>query len=208
MRQGNVDSLEAVLARIPADWDDGGMATFSRFVVLRLQRRPDDALALLDGARHAISRDGLVYRPVTLMRAHLLEDLHDGAGARSNFERARQTLENSVAAHPRDGPIRVALGLAYAGLGRRVEAVREARTAMELAPLSADNPTATAVMGVAAEVFARAGEMDAALELLELLLAIPAGREISVPLLRIDPAFDPLRTDPRFDRLMERFSKS
>jgi hypothetical protein len=77
---------------------------------------------------------------------------------------------------------------------------------MALVPLTEDNPVATAAMGGAAEVFAQLGENDAALELLELLLTIPAGREVSVPLLRIDPRFDPLRSDPRFDRLIERFS--
>jgi hypothetical protein len=61
-------------------------------------------------------------------------------------------------------------------------------------------------MGGALEVFVALGEADAAFELLELLLAIPAGREVSVPLLRLDPAFDVLRSDPRFDELLGRFS--
>jgi hypothetical protein len=44
--------------------------------------------------------------------------------------------------------------------------------------------------------------------LLELMLSMPAGREVSVPLLRIDPTYDALRSDPRFDQLIERFSRS
>lgn len=108
-------------------------------------------------------------------------------------------------AHPRDPRIRIALGLTYAGLGRKADASREARTAVELVSLSHDNPAATGAMGGAVEVFARVGENDAALQLLELLLGIPAGREVSVPLLRTDPTFAPLRSDPRFDQMIERF---
>ena len=104
--------------------------------------------------------------------------------------------------------MRVALGLAYAGLHRRADAMREARTATELVPVSDDSPVATAFMGGAVEIYAQLGEADAALELIELLLAMPAGREVSVPLLRLDPTFDPLRSDPRFEALLGRFSRN
>jgi len=63
-----------------------------------------------------------------------------------------------------------------------------------------------AAMGGAAEVFAQAGERDGALALLARLLSIPAGREASVALLRVDPAWDPIRGDARFGRLLERFT--
>jgi serine/threonine-protein kinase len=204
--QGSADTLAAVLERIPADWDTNGMATWSRFSVARLRRRHNDALAVLNGSRHTISFDGFVYRPIVLLRGWTQEALGDRARARANYEAARSLLADSVAVHPDDPRIRIALGLAYAGLGRKQQAVQEARRAMELAPLSQNNPRATAFMGGAAEVLAQAGDTDGALELLELLLAMPAGREASVPLLRVDPIFDPLRSDPRFEQLLKRFS--
>jgi hypothetical protein len=61
-------------------------------------------------------------------------------------------------------------------------------------------------MGGAAEVFAHAGDHDNAIALLERLFDLPAGREASVALLRADPAWDPLRGDPRFERLLSRFA--
>ena len=128
--------------------------------------------------------------------------------ARSAYDVARALLEDSVAAHPRHPGIRIALGLAYAGLHRRADAMREALTATELAPVSVNIASATASMGGAVEIYAQLGETDAALELLELLFAMPAGREVSVPLLRLDPTFDPLRSDPRFEALLARFSKN
>jgi tetratricopeptide (TPR) repeat protein len=203
---GTIDSLEAALTRIPASRDDGGMTTWARFLVLRFRGRYADALAMLDSAKHPISRDPIVYRPVTLLRALMLDELRQHPAARRNYELARAQLEDSINAHPGDPSMRIALGLAYAGLGRNTDASREARTAMDLVSLSHDNPIATGAMGGAVEVFARIGETDAALQLLELLLGIPAGREVSVPLLRSDPIFAPLRSDPRFERMIERFS--
>jgi tetratricopeptide (TPR) repeat protein len=161
-----------------------------------------EALALLDSARYEISTEELMYRPVSLLRAQTLERLGDTVRARPSYEAARSLLEDSVAAHPQDGPIRVALGLAYAGLGRREEALREARATTGIMPLASSSPIATANLGGALEIYARLGEADAAFEIIDLLLAMPAGREISVPLLRIDPDFARLRGDPRFEALV------
>jgi eukaryotic-like serine/threonine-protein kinase len=206
-RLGIIDSLVVTLERIPAGRDDNGMTTWARLVSLRGQRRYDDALAMLDSASH-ISRDGVIYhRPVSLMRASLLTERGDHAAARPHYRTAVDLLEDSIAAYPRDTGIRIALAAAYAGLGRSDDAVREARTAMQLAPFSAENMFATAVMGGAVEVFIRAGRHDDAIQLIELLLSMPAGREISVPLLRIEPMFDPLRNDPRFEQIVQRFSR-
>jgi hypothetical protein len=86
--------------------------------------------------------------------------------------------------------------------------MREALTATELVPVSGNSSGATAQMGGAAEIYTQLGEADAALEIIELLLSMPAGREISVPLLRLDPAYDSLRSDPRFESLLARFSRN
>ena len=214
LRRGNVDSLDAAISRIPLGLDRGGMTTYARgmityahYTVHRIKRRHAEALASLDSARFAISYDKLLFVPVPLMRAQTLERMGDAAGARASYEAARALLVDSVAAHPRDARMRVALGLAYAGLQRRADAMREARTATELVPMSEGTDAATAFMGGAVEVYAQLGEADAALELIELLFTMSAGREISVPLL-LDPTYDRLRNDPRFEALLARFSRS
>ncbi|HYL20778.1 MAG TPA: protein kinase [Gemmatimonadales bacterium] len=209
LRRGDVDSLDAAISRIPLGLDYRGLTTYAHYTLHRIRGRHAEALASLDSARFAISSDNaLLYRPVTLMRAQTLERMGDPRRARLAYQAARALLEDSVAAHPREAMIRVALGLAYAGLHRRADAMREARTATELVPVSENTTGATAAMGGAVEILAQLGEADAALELIELLLAMPAGREISVPLLRLDPTFDPLRSDPRFDALLARFSRN
>ena len=204
--KGIADTLAAAMERIPPDWDPDGMATHSRYTAYSVQRRYAEGIAMLDRSRSELSRDLFVYQPTSLMRARLYEALGDRKKARGNFATARSVLQDSVDAHPTDPHIRMALGLAYAGLGRTTEAVREARRAIELAPIARGAYVATVVMGGAVEVFARVGEIDAALELLELLFSMPAGRTVSVALLRVWPGFDPLRSDPRFEELLARFA--
>jgi serine/threonine-protein kinase len=208
LRRGNPDSLDAAMRRIPLGPDRGGMATYSHYTAHRIMGRNAEALASLDSARFTISADPVLYRPVALMRAQTFERMGEVTRARLSYNVARALLEDSIAAHPRESRIHVALGLAYAGLRRRADAMREARTATELLPVSENSTTATAAMGGAIEIYAELGESDAALELIGLLLAMPAGREISIPLLRLDPTFDPLRRDPRFDALIARFSRN
>jgi tetratricopeptide (TPR) repeat protein len=204
--KGAPDSLAAAMRTIPPDWDPEGMATFARYSAMRAQRRYAEGLAMLNQSRAPLSRDGLVYHPHSLMRAQLLDDLGDRATAEPHYREAAALLVDSLAAHPDNASIRVTLALAYAGLGRKQDAIAEARRAIAAVPISQRVTSATAFMGIAVEAFARIGEIDAALDLLELLFAMPAGREVTVPYLRLWPGFDPLRNDPRFEALLTRFS--
>ena len=203
--KGSVDTLAAVMRSVPAGWDPDGMATWARYTVLRVQRRYADALAMLDSSRSALSRDAYVYQPIALMRAHCYKALGDHARARGYYEQARRLLADSVAAYPDNPYIRVVLALTDAALGNREAAVRETRQAEALAPVTQSSVGATALMGMAVEAYAAAGELDAAFERLELLFAMPAGREATIPYLRLWPGFDPLRSDPRFEQFLERF---
>jgi hypothetical protein len=100
---GTVDSLEAALARFPAAQDPGGMNTYARFLVLRFRGRYTDALDMLDGATHPISQDPIVYRPVTLMRAMMLEELRQHAAARRNYRHGPRSARGQRHRSP-DGP--------------------------------------------------------------------------------------------------------
>ena len=73
-------------------------------------------------------------------------------------------------------------------------------------PVSQNSMRATAYMGIAVETFARVNESDRAFQLIELLMSMPAGREMTVPFMRVWPGFDPLRKDPRFEQIVERFT--
>ena len=89
---------------------------------------------------------------------------------------------------------------AYAGLGRREDATREGRTAVELRPASKDTWYGVDMLRNLAVVYATVGEADSTVKVLRTLLSIPSG--ISVPWLRADPTWDPIRRDPGFQALV------
>jgi tetratricopeptide (TPR) repeat protein len=92
------------------------------------------------------------------------------------------------------------LGLAYAGLGRRDDAMREGRRAVELRPVAEDTWLGVDMLRNLAVTYATLGEADSAVKQLRVLLEVPSG--ISVPALRADPTWDPIRRDPRFRALI------
>ena len=75
-----------------------------------------------------------IYQPISLMRACLYDGLGDRKVARENHAIARLVIQDSVDAHPTNPHMGMALGLAYTGPGRRADAVREARRALNWRP--------------------------------------------------------------------------
>jgi tetratricopeptide (TPR) repeat protein len=202
-RAGRLEDALAAYER--AAGDRNGAATHARFSALYVQRRYADALAMLDSSNSELTHDANVYLPTSLMRAQLQTALGERRLARASYSVALSLLRDSLTAHPGDQRIRVSLALALAGLGEKGEAAREAHRAMNLVAANSDARIASSVMGVAVEVLARVGETDDALDLVELLFSTHAGREITVPYLRVWPGFDPLRNDQRFEALLARF---
>ena len=87
---------------------------------------------------------------------------------------------------------------------RKEDAIREGKLAVELLPESKDAFDGPSVAIGLAQIYTWTGEADQALQLVEHSLTIPAG--ITVPMLRIDPVWDPLRKDPRFQTLLDKYS--
>jgi len=135
-----------------------------------------------------------------LFKTEFYRQNHEPRLERAYSDSARAVLEADVKKRPEDAGFRAALGLAYAGLNRKADAIREARRSVELVPLSKDAYFGAARVVNLAHVYALVGEHQAAIEQLKLLLSIPS--EISIPLLRVDPNWESLRGDPRFQRLL------
>ncbi len=119
---------------------------------------------------------------------------------RAYFDSGAVALERLVAVRPEDPHLRADLGAAYAGFGRSSQATQEAERAVALLPLSKDMYDSSFFILALAETYVTVGEYERAIEQLETLLTIPF--LLSVPMLRVDPMWDPLRDHPSFQKLL------
>ena len=93
-------------------------------------------------------------------------------------------------------------------LGRNADAIAAARRISEVMPLSRDAYFGAYALAGLAEVEAHAGAKDQALQLIDQLMAMPAGDIMSVTRLKLDPVWDPLRGDPRFQALLKKYGNA
>jgi tetratricopeptide (TPR) repeat protein len=122
------------------------------------------------------------------------------ATARAFFDSARVILEGQTARQPDDPAFHWGLGMVYADLGRRAEARREGERALAMHPRSKDAVGHNDLRLGLARILTKIGEVDAAIDQLAHLLSVPSF--VSVPSLRVDHTWDPLRGNPRFERLI------
>lgn len=126
--------------------------------------------------------------------------VHDEAKARQAFTAARAKQEKIVQAQPNYGPALSILGLIDAGLGNRAEALREGRRAVELLPVTKDSINGAHMIQFLAIIAAWVGEKDLACEQLAIVTRMPG--PLSYGQLKLFPFWDPLRGDPRFEKIV------
>jgi Flp pilus assembly protein TadD len=150
----------------------------------------------------ALDRFGADSGGYYLAKARARRASGDPRAARAYFDSAARVLAERSRARPDDPSLHASLAFAYAGLGRREDATREGRTAVELRPASKDTWYGVDMLRNLAVVYATVGEADSTVKQLRTLLSIPSG--ISVPWLRADPTWDPVRGDPGFQALVKK----
>jgi len=129
--------------------------------------------------------------------------LQDEAGARAAFLKAKDVVETQLKQSPDAADMRIQLAKILAYLGQKNAALAEAQRAAELLPESKDAFGGPEITAGVAEVYCIVGENDRAIEVLDGLLSRPSG--VTVPLLKLSPAWDPLRNDPRFQALIDKY---
>jgi TolB-like protein/Flp pilus assembly protein TadD len=206
--KGSTAPIKAAVDSLPPNLDPDGVVTFARWDVSLMNRD----VAAADKALAACQLDTIASQTgVPLPKSYLqacVDLLRGNVGkARAEFEAARPAIEKTVANSPQDGIRRAQLGLLYAFLGRKEDALREGERAMELKPISHD-----VIEGAVAEDFytlicVYVGEKDKAITRIERLLTVPfavdyADESITLSDLRQRWEWDPLRNDPRFQKIL------
>ena len=137
----------------------------------------------------------------TLRYAQIYGYMEDKKLARKYYEKAAGIFESKTQEDPNNARFHSWLGVAYAGLDRKEDAIREGKRGVELLPVSKDAVSGPSYVQTLAYIYVMVGDYDAAIEQIEDLLSIPGG--LSIPILQLDPAWKPLRSHPRFQKLIE-----
>jgi TolB-like protein/Tfp pilus assembly protein PilF len=159
------------------------------------QRFTDDSFAALPGSL------SLKYFSIGLAQ----KGLGDDAAARTALLKAKDILEEQVKQKPDDANLHVQLANLLAWLGEKDAAIAEAQRAMDLRPESKDAFEGPQITEQVAQVYATLGDNARAIELLDGLLSRPS--EVTLQTLKVNPIWDPLRSDPRFQKLCEEKQK-
>ena len=167
------------------------------------ERDYQGALDRFDGVSADIIKIATKVIPIGLLRGYAYERLGDSTRAVASYEAALTEMENEVLERPEEGGAHGMLGMVYAALGRRDDAVREGKRAMELH--AHDLILGTDREWELTRSYILLGEYETALDHIEHLLSIPS--DISVTYLEITPTVDPLRDHPRFKKIISRNDK-
>jgi TolB-like protein/Flp pilus assembly protein TadD len=198
--RGDIDVVAKMLATVPPGFDPEGLITFARINVFMLQRRFQDAINVVQTVpNELIHTDGTAPVPKSLLEGNAYLGMKDEAKAKAAYEKALPEIEQLVREVPDDPSRHAMLGGILAFLGRKDEAIREGKRAVELKPESKDAFDGPMYVIALAQIYAWTGEKDQALQLIQHSLDSPNG--LTIAALKLDPVWDPLRGDARFQEL-------
>ena len=200
---GDLQPLRAFIAELVPDSDSYNSAGLVRYLERWWSRDPEGAARVAEADKNDdwVDSDNLVL-PRRLYLAWALQAAGDGAKAAASFNDVRATLQAALVAQPDNAGLHLALGFAEAGLGHKPQAIAEGERATALVPIATDAITGPDYLVHLAQLYGYVGESDKAIAAINQVLAIPAGSSISVALLKLDPVWDPIRKDPRFQKLV------
>jgi TolB-like protein/Flp pilus assembly protein TadD len=157
------------------------------------------ANALVALGDNSVGTEEIKYGP-RLIEGLIARMEKDDAKARAAFTAARAEQEKLVRANPDDAGALCVLGLIDAGLGRKEEALREGRRAVELLPVEKDARSGPEMIVCLARIAAWVGDNDLACE--QLARASRLRSSVTYGGLKLMPCWDPLRGDPRFEKIV------
>jgi serine/threonine-protein kinase len=202
--QGQLDTLRSVMAALPTGLGIPELE-HPRVELALWERDADGLLRLLAATPIPIFDTQVAYLPKPLYAAWAHRLRGDEASAQAAFDSARVILAPLGRERPDDERILIALGYAYAGLGRYADAERSAKGAVTLRQPGADALSGSQTVEAASRVLAQAGLVEEAL--VHLTTVLEGNSPVSAHTLALDPLLDPIRDDPGFRALLERYSR-
>ena len=206
--KGDTHLLKSLLNEIPAGVDPDGAIASVRWEVAMIDRDYAGAKRVLEASPlNEFSYTNAGSSPKTFFQGCLALAEGDSAGAQKFLEAARGSFEGAVKESPNSADRHANLGSFYAFAGRKEDAIREGRRAVELKPESKDAFDGVLMNCYLALIYARVGEPDLAIPLIERLLKTPGAVDsvdysITVNDLKHRWEWDPIRDDPRFQQLV------
>ena len=206
--KGDTQLLKSLVDGVPAGVDPDGIVTSCRWDVAMLRRDYAAARTVLQNSSvKQISYTNAGTTPKIFFEACVYLAQGDTVNAQQFFELARPAFEASVKEAPASAERHAILGWLYAFMGRKDDAIREGRRAVELLPESKDALDGSILNAYLALIYVRVEEKDLALPLIERLLKTAgavdsADYSITVNDLKYRWEWDPIRDDPRFQKLI------
>jgi tetratricopeptide (TPR) repeat protein len=197
LAQGDLAHARAVINAAPKEVDPTALVAFVA-TYLDLAWVLDDAQQQLLLRLTPSAFDDRALWGMALAQTYALQG--NTAKARVYADSARVASQRHLQASPQDGQGHALLGLALAYLGHKVEAIQEGERGVALVPLSRDAFFGPYIQHQLARIYLLVGEPERALDQLQPLLKIPY--YLSPGWLKIDPNFDPLRGNPRFQQMV------
>ena len=211
--KGDTGLLKSLLNQVPPGVDPDGSVTSVRWDVAMLDRDYAAARRAIDASSaKELSYTGESSTPRTFFEGCIALAQGDVPAAQKYFQDAQPVFEDAVKEAPSSAIRHANLGWFYAFMGRKDDAIREGRRAVELKPESKDAVDGVIVNCYLALIYARVGEKDLAFPLLARLLKTPGAVDsvdysITVNDLKHRWEWDPIRSDPRFEKLLEQPAK-
>jgi TolB-like protein/Flp pilus assembly protein TadD/class 3 adenylate cyclase len=206
--KGDTRLLKNLAGQVPAGTDPDGVITSVRWDVAMIDRDFPAARETLQTSQLSeVSYTNAGATPKSFLEGCVLLAQGDTANAQKRFELAREAFEKAVTEAPDSADRHANLGWYYAFAGRKEDAIREGRRAVELKPESKDAFDGAIMNCYLALIYARVGEKDLAIPLIERLLKTPGAVDsvdygITVNDLKYRWEWDPIRNDPRFQKLI------
>jgi TolB-like protein/Flp pilus assembly protein TadD len=206
--KGDTHLLKSLLSEIPTETDSGGEITSCRWDVAMIDRDFGAArVALQKSPVNELSYTNAASTPKSFFQGCTELAQGNNTEAQKLFESVRPIFEKAVEESPNSADRHANLGWFYAFMGRKEDAIREGRLAVELKPESKDAVDGAIMNCYLALIYARVGENDLAIPLIERLLKTPGAVDsvdysITINDLKFRWEWDPIRSDPRFQKLI------